>query len=218
MAQIFRPGANGLARAVLFLSVFGLGLLALIVYASLRSDYVTGVGAAPPQPVPFSHRHHVGGLGIDCRYCHTGVETSAFAGLPATEVCMTCHSQLWTNADLLAPVRDSLQTQRPLRWTRVNDLADFVFFNHSIHVQRGVACVTCHGPVERMALTYRAQAFHMKFCLDCHRNPQPHLRPYPAVFDGEWQAPTDRALLGAQLAAAHVLRPQRLTDCYLCHR
>lgn len=218
MAQIFRPSANGVSRALLALLAGGLVVWALLAYGLLRSDYVTGVGAAPDQPVPFSHRHHVNGLGIDCRYCHNGVETAPFAGLPSTRVCMTCHSRLWTHAEMLAPVRESLARDKPLRWTRVNDLADFVYFDHSIHVSKGVGCVTCHGRVDLMPLTRRANAFYMKFCLECHRNPERYLRPREAVFDLDWRPPDNRDVLGARLVESFGLNPERMDDCYLCHR
>lgn len=218
MPQLFRPGADAIFRAALFLLVAVLVLWGLAVYALLRSDYVTGVGTAPDQPVPFSHQHHVGGLGIDCRYCHTGVENSAFAGIPPTHTCMTCHSQVWTNAGMLRPVRQSLAEDRPLRWTRVNDLADFVYFDHSIHVAKGVGCVTCHGRVDRMPLMRRASSFHMRVCLECHRHPERYVRPRRAVLQTDWDPPRDRLAQGQQLVEAYGLRPERLTDCYVCHR
>ena len=170
MAQIFRPRANPFARMILWGAVVLLLALAVFGYAMVRSTYVTAVAVAPEQPVPFSHQHHVAGLGIDCRYCHTSVEQSAFAGLPPTETCMTCHSQIWTNAAMLAPVRQSLAADAPLRWTRVNDLPDFVYFNHSVHVSAGVECQKCHGAVETMERVRQVSDLSMGWCVNCHRD------------------------------------------------
>lgn len=196
------------------------GIAALVVLGVVlpRSSWATLVDFARQQPVPFSHEHHVGGLGLDCRYCHTGVEVSSFAGIPATEVCMTCHSQIWTNAEVLAPVRESYATGTPLRWNRVNDLADYVYFNHSIHVNNGVPCVECHGRVDRMPLTAKGASLHMQWCLDCHREPGPHLRPRDAVTAMTWTPDTDRDVLAAYLMKANDIHPKKLTDCYVCHR
>src|SRR4051794_14649679 len=171
MAQIFHRSTNTIARVSIFAAVFLVGGLLWAALEMSRSPYVTYAGVARMQPVPFSHEHHVGGLGIDCRYCHTSVETSAMAGLPPTHVCMTCHSQIWTGAPVLEPVRQSLATGRPIPWQRVARVPDYVYFNHSIHIDRGVPCVTCHGRVDQMPLMARAQPFQMGWCLDCHRNP-----------------------------------------------
>jgi hypothetical protein len=167
--------------------------------------------------VPFSHQHHVSGLGIDCRYCHTSVEIAPSAGVPPTETCMTCHSQIWTNAAMLAPVRQSLAENKPLRWRRVYTLPDYVYFDHSIHVAKGVGCTECHGPIGDMPLTWRATDMTMRWCLDCHRNPAPRLRPREAVFNPHWR-PTSDTPSGAQLMAAYRIHPQTLTDCTVCHR
>jgi hypothetical protein len=216
--QVFKPRANAIARLVFLGVASGSIVLAGGTVLALHSDATTAVGFPVKQPVPFSHEHHVGGLGIDCRYCHTAVEVSSEAGMPATEVCMTCHSQLWTNAAMLAPVRRSLAERRPLRWNRVNDLADFVYFNHAAHIRSGVACFTCHGPVDRMPLMRRASSMQMSWCLDCHRDPAPSLRPRDAVFDPDWTPPPGLAALQDDLVAAHGIDPARLTDCYVCHR
>ncbi len=156
MTQVFRPRANGLVRGALIGGVLAVCTLGWAVTEYYKSSYNTGVDNPLPQPVPFSHKHHVAGLGIDCRFCHTTVETQAFAGIPPTSTCMTCHVQIWTNATLLAPVRESLATNTPLQWRRVHDLPDFVYFNHSIHVNKGVGCSTCHGAIDRMPLTAKA--------------------------------------------------------------
>jgi hypothetical protein len=220
VAQIFRPRANGIIRGLLFLAVLGLAAWAVGGYLLVRSDYVTDRAQAPEQPVPFSHEHHVNGLGIDCRYCHTSVETSAFAGIPPTHTCMTCHSQIWTEAPILAPVRQSLTENRPLAWIRVNDLGDFAYFNHAAHVTNGVGCVTCHGRVDRMPLTRRARDLRMLFCLGCHREPGKYIRPREAVFDMDWQPPRDRQAMAERLLALYDIPTgaSRLTDCTICHR
>jgi hypothetical protein len=218
MPQIFKPRSNTLARA----SILGAGLFILFLGwtadAIFWSPYTTRVNIPLDQPVPFSHRHHAEQLGIDCRYCHTSVEKSAFAGLPDTETCMTCHSQLFTSAPLLAPVRQSLATGVPLRWNRVNKVPDFVFFNHSIHIGKGIGCSTCHGPINEMPLTWKAQTLYMKWCLQCHRQPEDFVRPRDKVFDMHWQPPTDQADQGRALAAASHINETDLTDCSRCHR
>lgn len=168
MAQLYRAHANWIARGSLWALVLGLAALAVLAVALSRSDWATGRGRTPAQPVPFSHAHHVGGLGIDCRYCHRSVDTDAFAGLPSTETCMSCHAQLWTHAEILAPVRHSFATGEPLRWRRVHDLPDFAYFDHSAHQRAGVECATCHGEVARMALTTQVAPLTMRWCVDCH--------------------------------------------------
>ncbi|WP_240759229.1 cytochrome c3 family protein [Lichenicoccus roseus] len=195
------------------------GASALTLELLQHSSYISRVGIAPEQPVPFSHKHHVGELGLDCRYCHTGVEASASAGLPPTHTCMTCHSQLWTGAAMLAPVRDSLAHDMPLAWVRVNRLPDYVYFNHSIHVAKGVGCSSCHGAIDRMQLTARAQNLSMQFCLDCHRNPAMRLRNPDQVWNTEWMPPADQAARGkALLAQYHIRSGAQLSDCSVCHR
>jgi hypothetical protein len=181
------------------------------------TDWSTRVGFAADQPVPFSHQHHVAGLGLDCRFCHATVEVSATAGMPPTDTCMTCHSQLWTNAAMLEPVRRSLANRQPLHWQRVNRLPDYVYFNHSIHIAKGVGCVTCHGQVDRMALTEKAASLRMAWCLDCHRDPAPNLRPRPAVFDLDWKPAADTPS-GTALARDYHVHAATLTDCSVCHR
>ncbi|MEX2615241.1 MAG: cytochrome c3 family protein [Alphaproteobacteria bacterium] len=194
--------------------------MAVLLIATLapRSGFYTNTAQAREQPVPFSHAHHVGGLGIDCRYCHNSVEVSAFAGLPATGVCMTCHSQIWTNAAMLAPVRDSLATGQPLEWKRVNSVPDFVYFNHAIHLKTGVACVTCHGQVDDMPLMVREHPLTMDWCLDCHRDPAPRLRPPSSVFDMRWKPPRNLEAIQAALMTTNDIRREKMMDCYACHR
>ncbi|MEA1834349.1 cytochrome c3 family protein [Methylobacterium durans] len=219
MVQIFRPGADSVARVVLA-GMAAMPVLAVgLAYTLWRSPYATAQNVAREQPVPFSHEHHVGGLGIDCRYCHTAVEKAAFAGLPPTETCMSCHSQIWTNAPMLAPVRTSLAEERPLVWRRVHTLPAYVYFNHAVHVAKGVGCTTCHGPIQTMKLVYQAAPLTMGWCLDCHRDPAPHLRAHEAVFDVVWQAPADQEVVGRRLAEErHIRSPERLSECSICHR
>ncbi len=219
MSQIFRPGADTLARVVLA-GIAVVPVLAVGMATTLwRSPYATAQDVTREQPVPFSHEHHVGGLGIDCRYCHTSVEKAAFAGIPPTETCMSCHSQIWTNAPMLAPVRTSLAAGRPLVWRRVHVLPDYVYFNHSVHVAKGVGCATCHGAIQTMKLVRQVAPLTMGWCLDCHRNPGPNLRPREAVFDMTWTPPAGQAEQGTRLAAAyHVKSPARLSECSICHR
>jgi hypothetical protein len=203
---------------VLSLLFIGSVVAIAATFSAARSDYATGVGFSPEQPVPVRHAHPAGDLRIDCRYCHTSVESSADAGMPATEVCMTCHSQIWTNARMLAPVRESLANRQPLEWQRVNKLADFAFFNHAIHVSKGVACVTCHGPIGDMPLTRAANPMHMGWCLGCHRNPAPNLVPPVDVFDPKADPAREMAALHTVLMSKGNIDPARLTDCYVCHR
>ncbi|MDX1583789.1 MAG: cytochrome c3 family protein, partial [Thermoanaerobaculia bacterium] len=166
------------------------------------------------QPVPFSHQHHVTGLGLDCRYCHTSVEDSSFAGIPPTQTCMNCHSQIWTNADMLEPVRESWRTNTPLIWNRVHRLADFVRFNHSIHVNNGIGCVSCHGRVDQMPLVQQVEPLTMSWCLDCHRNPEKFIRPQEKVFDTAWESDNQKEL-GERLVDEYGIR--KLQHCSTCH-
>ncbi|WEX10561.1 cytochrome c3 family protein [Chelativorans sp. AA-79] len=222
MPQIFTATADTRLRAVLLL--LALLLVAAVLFAGgyMQSSYATLVGWVQDQPVPFSHQHHVGGLGIDCRYCHSTVEVSEHAGLPATEVCMTCHSQLWTGAPMLAPIRRSLATGEPIRWQRVARLPDYVYFDHSIHIARGVPCVECHGRVDQMPLMKRAEPFQMGWCLDCHRNPAPHLKPPEQITRMDWteweKDPEAHRLYGALMMKAYGIEPSTLDDCSMCHR
>lgn len=216
MPQIFHRSTNTLSR----LSIFG---AAFVVAGALwgiavvnRSPYVTQAGVARVQPVQFSHKHHAGQLGIDCRYCHTGVETSAVAGIPPTRTCMNCHAQIWLQSAFLEPVRASLRTDRSIAWIKVHDLPDFVYFNHSIHVTKGVACVTCHGRIDEMNQVAQAASLQMEWCLDCHRHPERYVRPPEHVFDMTWAPPEDQVALGRELVARNAVHPR--VDCDTCHR
>lgn len=217
MAQIFGPGMDLAARG--FLVALGLGTAALVAFAWAMpaGDWRTGRHEVVDQPVPFSHAHHVGGLGLDCRYCHGAVESAANAGMPATATCMTCHSQIWTHAEMLAPVRASLAEHRPLRWHKVHVLPDYVYFDHSIHIAKGIGCASCHGDVARMPLTWKEAPLTMRWCLDCHRDPAPNLRPRDKLFDTEWRRDAETPSPGDLMRSYHV-RTAGLTDCSTCHR
>lgn len=216
MAQIFHRSANTLARLSIFGAVFVLAALLWLSDLVFRSPWFTGVGVAQEQPVPFSHKHHVQGVGLDCRYCHVHVETGAFAGLPDTETCMTCHSQIWVDSPLLAPVRESYRTGQPLQWNRVHDLPDFVYFDHSAHVSKGVGCTTCHGQVDEMPLMWKSSSLQMGWCLDCHRDPTPNVRPRGEVFSVSWRpgevTPDEQQRLSSEL------RVESMINCSTCHR
>jgi hypothetical protein len=218
MAQIFHPSTNTIAKLTLWAAVLVLALLAWVCVSLDRSSYNTGQWIVRSQPVQFSHDHHVGGLGIDCRYCHSTVETSAFAGMPATATCMGCHQIIWADSPELFPVRESFRTGVPIAWTRVYDLPDFTYFNHAIHVQKGIGCASCHGEVDRIELMYQATSLKMQWCLDCHRRPEEQVRPRAAVFDMRAPAGGEGAD-GARLVAEHRIRdPFSLTNCSICHR
>jgi ferredoxin len=191
MAQIFDRSSNALARMSLVLT----GLLVIALGVTLdelqRSPWVTRQGQRPEQPVPFSHKHHVQGLGLQCQYCHVTVEKSSYAGIPPTKTCMNCHAQIWTNAQLLEPVRNSWATGQSLVWTKVHDLPDFAYFSHEIHVNKGLGCATCHGRVDMMPLMYAQNTLQMEWCLDCHRNPAKNLRPTGQIYNMAWEAPAE---------------------------
>jgi hypothetical protein len=216
MAQLFHRSTNTISRVSIFGAVFFLAGLTWVFARLDRSGYATGEGVVRAQPIPFSHEHHTAGLGIDCRYCHTSVEESSFAGIPPTATCMNCHKLIWSDSPMLEPVRASLASDRSLRWQRVYDLPDFVYFNHAIHVAKGIGCESCHGRVDRMPLLYRAQPLQMEWCLDCHRHPERHVRPKSAVFRLGWEPPPGTGGLQAALAEEYGLR--RVTDCGACHR
>jgi hypothetical protein len=216
MPQVFHRSFNAIARA----SLFGLGLVLValggVVYVFYRSPYVTAADTIYLQPIPFSHQHHVGVLGFDCRYCHTSVEESSFAGIPPTKTCMNCHSEIWYGSTMLAPVRESYHTGEPLQWRRVHNLQQFAYFDHSIHVRKGVGCVTCHGRVDQMPLMRQTASLLMEWCLDCHRRPEQYVRPREAVFRVDYVPPPNQIELGERLVAQY--RIQKLTNCSTCHR
>ncbi len=218
MPQLFRKGTNTIARFTIFGGLFFLAFAVWMAVDIYDSNYVTGVRMAVPQTVPFSHKHHVSDDGIDCRYCHTSVESSPFAGIPSTETCMTCHSQIWSASPMLEPVRASYRTNQPLVWQRVHTLPDYVYFNHGIHVSKGVGCSTCHGRVDLMPLTWRTETLRMDWCLSCHREPERFVRPRDKVFDMQWEPPPDQLARGRQLVNQYNIASRRLTDCFTCHR
>ena len=219
MAQLFPESANVHARVSILgvvLLVCGAGWATSTIY---WSPYTTEVDVPLQQPIPFSHKHHVTDDGIDCRYCHTSVEKSSFAGIPSIETCMTCHSQLWTDAPVLASLRESLATGKPLKWVRVNDLPDYVYFNHSIHVAKGIGCSDCHGRVDEMPLTRKTATLYMRWCLDCHEQPQQFIRPRDKVLDLQWRPPPNQIEQGEELTRHyHVDTTGRLSNCSTCHR
>ena len=216
MSQIFHRSTNTLSRLSIYGAVFVLAGLGWVGLEVNRSPYVTQAFVARSQPVPFSHKHHVQGLGIDCRYCHTSVEDSSFAGIPPTKTCMNCHSQIWADSPTLEPVRASFRSDRSLEWIRVHDLPDFVYFNHSIHINKGIGCSSCHGQVDQMPLVWSVNTLQMEWCLSCHRQPELHLRPRDQVFNMNYQPPADQLALGRKLVEEYKIR--KLEYCSTCHR
>jgi hypothetical protein len=214
MAQIFHPAFNTLSKLSIFGAVFffagGLGLAAVLI----RSPYFTQAGVHRDQPIPFSHKHHVTEVGIDCRYCHVSVEETNFAGIPPSETCMTCHSQIWLESPMLEPVRASYRTNKPIEWVRVHDLPDFVYFDHSIHVRKGIGCASCHGRVDLMPLTWREHSLQMEWCLECHRAPERFVRPREMVFNMAYAR--DPNMEVAKLMSTYKVDPP--TNCTTCHR
>ena len=190
MAQVFDRSSNALARASLVLTGLIVIALGVALNSLQRSPWVTKQGQRPDQPVPFSHKHHVEGLGLQCQYCHTSVEKSSYAGIPPTKTCMNCHSQIWTDAQLLEPVRQSWATGASINWIRVHDLPDYVYFNHEIHVNKGIGCASCHGRVDEMPLMYEENTLQMEWCLNCHRNPAVNLRPTSEIYNMAWAGPS----------------------------
>ena len=208
-----------MSRASLYGSVFVVVALFWVLAQLQRSSYITYAEVRKSQPVPFSHQHHVGILGIDCRYCHTSVEHSAFAGMPPTKTCMNCHSQVWVGSRMLEPVRESYRTNESLRWHRVYNLPGFVYLDHSIHVQKGIGCSSCHGRIDEMPFTYQVPTLLMEWCLDCHRNPQRQIRPREEVFNMKYEPPDDQLALGRELFKQYAVKdPASLTSCSTCHR
>jgi hypothetical protein len=215
MSQIFKPSTNTLARVSMFGSLFFLAILAWVLVTLNRSSLATRQDIVLQQPVPFSHDHHVAGLGIGCLYCHTTVEESSFAGIPPSATCMNCHKLIWKESPMLEPVRESFRTGQPIEWTRVHDLPDFVYFDHSIHVAKGIGCASCHGRVDQMPLMYQAASLQMEWCLECHRAPEKFIRPRAEIYNMEWVA-ADQEVEGARLIAEYNV--QSKLSCSVCHR
>ena len=226
MPQIFHPSTNTISKVSLFGSFFLVAGLIWVCIVYARSSYGTEEGIAPVQPIPFSHQHHVGVLGIDCRYCHGSVENSSFADIPPTKTCMNCHSQIWVGSDVLEPVRASYRTGQSIRWQRVYNIPGFVYFDHSIHVHKGVGCASCHGRIDEMPFTYQVPSLLMEWCLDCHRHPERHVRPVAQVFNMNWDPsdekagrPYDQVTLGRRLVREYGIKgPDEITSCSVCHR
>lgn len=216
MSQIFPRSANAIARFTMVGALLAAGVVGWAVVTLMRSDLVTAANANVDQPVQFSHAHHVGGIGIDCRYCHTSVDQAASASIPPTETCMNCHSQVWLDSPYLEPVRESYRTGASLEWIRVHDLPDFVYFNHAIHVKKGMGCETCHGRIDQMPGLYQVNTLQMEWCLDCHRAPEKYVRPREAVFTMGYQPDGNQLDVGRELV--HEYGIQSLTSCSTCHR
>lgn len=219
MAQIFHPSANAIARVSLALVVSG-GFGTLVLLDLLhRGPYTTEVNVPRQQPVPFSHNHHAN-MGIDCRYCHTSVEEAGHAGIPPTKTCMNCHSMIWSESPMLEPVRESFRTGESLEWTRVHDLPQFVFFNHSIHVAKGMGCATCHGPVDKMPLMRKQNTLYMAWCLDCHNAPEQYIRPKDKIMDMAYDPQSLPLAERQKLVKEYKIdtADNRMSNCYLCHR
>ena len=219
MAQIFHRSANLIARFSVLALVVLANLALAVVLLVARSPYITNQRVTRNQPLQFSHKHHVGDDGIDCRYCHTSVESSAYAGIPPTKTCMNCHSVLFNNVAYLEPIRESYRTDESIQWVKVHRLADYVYFNHSIHINKGIGCSTCHGAVNQMPLMFQASPLNMDWCLACHRHPEQNVRPKDQVFNMDWKAPADQEELGKKLVAEYKIRTvNELTSCSTCHR
>jgi hypothetical protein len=216
MAQLFHPAFNTISRVSIFGGLFILAAVAWVTSGIYRSSYVTEADVVRDQPIPFSHKHHVGGLGIDCRYCHTSVEDSSFAGIPPTKTCMNCHSQIWADSPVLEPVRESFRTGAAIRWTRVHRLPGYVYFDHHIHIAKGIGCVSCHGQVGDMPLVAQQATLYMEWCLECHRHPERAVEPRAQIFNLKWQPPDGPTQLGEELVSQYQITKR--TDCVDCHR
>ncbi len=219
MAQLFHRGANNLAKISIFAAIVLAGTAFYVYTQVARSGYITGRYQERPQPIQFSHKHHVGDDGIDCRYCHTSVETSSSAGIPPTQTCMNCHSQLWGDAAYLEPIRESFRENKPIEWERVHDLPEFAYFNHSIHVAKGVGCSTCHGQIDNMPAVFQENTLQMEWCLQCHRNPEQFIRPKSEIYSMQWQDGDLDAEERDSLKKEYKIRSREmLTSCSTCHR
>jgi hypothetical protein len=232
MPQVFPKSTNAIARMMVIALPLMFAGTGVALSAFYRSDYTTGRNAVTEQPVPFSHLHHVNQLGIDCRYCHTAVEHSAHAGIPPTKTCMNCHQQMWAGAEWLEPVRKSYKTDTPITWNKVHNTPHYVYFNHSIHVAKGVSCYSCHDRIDNMPLVKQSKTLLMEWCLDCHRQPENHLRPKSEIYNLAWKPkdgtvdtdgatiePMSQAELGRQLKEKYHVRDEKtLTNCSICHR
>jgi hypothetical protein len=219
MAQFFNKSANNIARISMVSAVVLAGVAFLAYTQIARSSYLTGRYLEKQQPVQFSHKHHVGDDGIDCRYCHQTVETTASAGMPATQTCMNCHSQIWADSPYLEPVRASFRDNKPIEWERVHDLPEYTYFNHSIHVAKGVGCSTCHGEIDNMPAVYQENTLQMEWCIACHREPQKFIRPRSEIYNMQWKDSNldenERKQLKTDL---RIRSKEMMTSCSVCHR
>jgi hypothetical protein len=219
MAQVFHRSANYIAKASIVGAILLGGLAFYVVTQIARSSWVTGRYLERQQPVQFSHKHHVGDDGVDCRYCHTTVETAASAGMPPTQTCMNCHSQIWADSPYLEPVRASFRDNKPIQWERVHDLPEYVYFNHSIHVAKGVGCSSCHGQVDEMASVYQENTLQMEWCLSCHKDTASFVRPKSEIYNMKWDGNELTAEDRAKLKEEYKLRSREMmTSCSTCHR
>ncbi len=219
MAQIFHYSANNVAKLTIVVAVVLAGVAGFVYTQVARSSYLTGRYVEKQQPVQFSHKHHSGDDGIDCRYCHTAVETSSSAGMPPTQTCMNCHSQIWSDSPYLEPVRASYRENKPIEWEKVHDLPEYVYFNHSIHIAKGVGCSTCHGQIDNMPAVYQENTLQMEWCLACHREPEKFIRPKSEIYNTQWNGgdltPEERLNLKADY---RIRNAQMMTSCSTCHR
>ncbi len=219
MAQVFHRAANNVAKISIIVAIVLAGVAGFVYTQIIRSSYLTGRYVEKQQPVQFSHKHHVGDDGIDCRYCHTAVETSSSAGIPPTQTCMNCHTEIWSDSPYLEPVRASFRENKPIEWERVHDLPEYAYFNHSIHIAKGVGCSTCHGQIDNMPAVYQENTLQMEWCLACHREPENFIRPKSEIYNMQWQ---DRDLMAQErtnLKADYKIRSKEmLTSCSTCHR
>ena len=219
MPQIFHRSTNALSKLSIVIgallaagTLFTLGILD-------RSNYNTGAFVDVQQPVQFSHKHHSGDIGIDCRYCHTSVEVSSNAGIPPTKTCMNCHTQIWADSPYLEPVRESWRTKQPIQWLKVHDLPDFVYFNHSAHIAKGVGCSTCHGNMIEQPLVHQVASLKMEWCLQCHRQPELFLRDKAEIYNPLYVPPSNQEEVGLKLKKQYnVMNSEVLTSCSTCHR
>ncbi len=219
MAQIFNKSANNIAKISMVMVVVLAGGAFYFYTQISRSSYLTGRYLEKQQPVQFSHKHHVGDDGIDCRYCHQTVETTASAGMPPTQTCMNCHSQLWADSPYLEPVRASYRDNKPIEWQRVHDLPEYAYFNHSIHIAKGVGCSTCHGQIDNMPAVYQENTLQMEWCINCHKNPEPFIRPKSEIYNMQWQDGDIDAAERAKLKTDYKIRSREMmTSCSTCHR
>jgi len=219
MAQVFHRAANNVAKISIVVAVVLAGVAGFVYTQITRSSYLTGRYVEKQQPVQFSHKHHVGDDGIDCRYCHTAVETSSSAGIPPTQTCMNCHTEIWSDSPYLEPVRASFRENKPIEWERVHDLPEYAYFNHSIHIAKGVGCSTCHGQIDNMPAVYQENTLQMEWCLQCHREPEKFIRPKAEIYNMQWQDGDLTAEERLNLKADYKIRSKEmLTSCSTCHR